>query len=103
MVNTKIMIMTLCLMVYSALEYRIRKELKEQNKTFPNQLGKEVQNPTTRWIFENLFAIHILIMANIKQVIGLHDKHILILELLGSIYGYYYRIGCDYSSERRIE
>jgi transposase len=61
-IEAMLMVMTLCLMVYAALEYRIRKELKEKNETFPNQLGKPVQNPTARWIFENFFAIHILLL-----------------------------------------
>ena len=39
-------IMTLCLLVYAALEYRIRKALREVNETFPNQLGRPVANPT---------------------------------------------------------
>jgi len=32
-------VMTLCLLVYAALEYRIRKALREALETFPNQLG----------------------------------------------------------------
>ena len=61
-IEAMLMIMTLCLLVYAAIEYKIRKELKKQNKTFPNQLGKPVQNPTARWVFECFFAIHELYM-----------------------------------------
>jgi len=43
------MIMTLCLLVYAALEYRIRETLKAHNQTFPNQKGKPITNPTARW------------------------------------------------------
>ena len=85
-IEAMLMIMTLSLLVYSALEYKIRRELKAQNKTFPNQLGKFVQNPTARWVFENFFAIHLLILANQEQIIGLNEKHRLILELLGDDY-----------------
>ena len=85
-IEAMLMIMTLSLLVYSALEYKIRKELKAQNKTFPNQLGKPVQNPTARWVFENFFAIHLLILAGYEQIIGLNEKHRLILELLGNSY-----------------
>ncbi len=35
-----LMIMTLCLMVDAALEYRIRKGLKEQGLSVPNQVKK---------------------------------------------------------------
>ena len=40
------MIMTLCLLVYSALEYRIRQVLKKADQTFPNPVGKETKTPT---------------------------------------------------------
>nr|WP_280985298.1 DUF4277 domain-containing protein [Hippea maritima] len=40
----------------------IMRELKNQNKSFPNQLGKPIQNPTARWVFENFFAIHLLLL-----------------------------------------
>ena len=46
------MIMTLCLLVYAALEYKIRQALKESSQTFPNQKGEEISNPTARWIFQ---------------------------------------------------
>jgi transposase len=86
-IEAMLMIMTLCLMVYASLEYKIRKELKEQNKTFPNQLGKPIQNPTARWIFECFFAIHILYMAQMpKMIVGLNENHKNILEILGARY-----------------
>lgn len=86
-IEAMLMIMTLCLMVYASLEYKIRKELKEQDKTFANQSGKPTQNPTTRWIFECFFAIHILYLnQNHKMVVGLTEQHRMILELLGIRY-----------------
>ena len=66
-IEAMLMIMTLSLLVYSALEYKIRNELKKQNKTFSNQLKKPVQNPTTRWIFENFHKIQIVILKNLKR------------------------------------
>ena len=66
-IEAMLMIMTLSLLVYSALEYKIRSELKKQNKTFPNQLKKPVQNPTTRWIFENFHEIQIVIIEELKR------------------------------------
>jgi transposase len=48
------MVMTVCLLVYAALEYRIRKVLKDQGATFPNHKGQPVQNPTARWVFYDL-------------------------------------------------
>ena len=69
-----------------------RSELKNKNKTFPNQLRKPIQNPTARWVFENFFAIHLLILNNQEQIVGLEDKHRLILELLGGNYMGFYGI-----------
>jgi len=92
-IEALLMVMTLSLLVYAALEYRIRTKLKEQNKTFPNQLGKPVQNPTTRWIFENFFAIHLLLFKNEETIVGLNERHRLVLELLGSTYMLFYGLG----------
>ena len=91
-IEAMLMIMTLSLLVYSTLEYKIRRELKAQNKTFLNQLGKPVQNPTVRWVFENFFVIHLLILADYEQIIGLNEKHRLILELLGDSYMRLYKL-----------
>ena len=101
-IEAMLMIMTLCLMVYAALEYKIRKELKEQNKTFPNQLGKPIQNPTARWVFECFFAIHELHMAKAqKMVVGLENNHRVILEVLGV--NYLRRYGVELNEKSRAE
>jgi len=93
-IEAMLMIMTLSLLVYSALEYKIRNELKQQNKTFPNQLGKPIKNPTTRWIFENFHEIQIVIIEeiDIQVVANLLQRNIFILDLLGEIYWRYYRV-----------
>ncbi len=54
------MVMTLCLLVYNIAQYKIRKKLVEEEETLPNQLGKEIQNPTTRWIFQLMEGINIV-------------------------------------------
>jgi len=88
------MIMTLSLLVYSALEYKIRKELKIQNKTFPNQFGKPVQNPTARWIFEYFHEIQVVVIEklNKKVIANLLERNVFILNLLGNSYWKYYII-----------
>ena len=92
-IEALLMIMTLCLMVYAGLEYTIRKELKEQDKTFPNQLGKPVQNPTTRWIFECFMEIQIIMITQLNQniIANLKDRNIMLLDLLGERYWQFYR------------
>jgi transposase len=54
------MVMTLCLLVYNYAQYFIRSQLKEKGETIPDQLGKSVQNPTMRWIFQIMTGISIV-------------------------------------------
>lgn len=54
------MIMTLTLLVYNVGQYWLREKLKREKKTLPNQLGKQIQNPTLRWIFQIMEGISIV-------------------------------------------
>lgn len=54
------MVMTLSLLVYNFAQYELRKALRQQNETLPNQIGKQVQNPTLRWIFQIMEGIGIV-------------------------------------------
>jgi len=83
-------VMSICLMVYSALEYRIRKELKDRDLTFKSQVKKDVQNPTTKWIFYNFIGIHILYLDGEFKILNKQRKHRKILRILGQIYKSYY-------------
>jgi len=51
-IEALMMVMTLCLLVYNVAQYRLRDKLKTTGETLPNQLDKEVRNPTLRWIFQ---------------------------------------------------
>ena len=44
-------IMVLSLFIYSLIQHLIRQSLKEKEEYLPNQLKKQVQNPTAKWIF----------------------------------------------------
>jgi len=79
-----LMIMTISLLIYSTLEYRIRTALKEQDATFPNQLGQPINNPTARWVFQYFSGIHELNISQ-KQIVILNLKaqQLVILKLLG--------------------
>jgi transposase len=59
-IEALMMVMTLCLLVYNVAQYRLRLKLKEEKETLPNQLDKEVQNPTLRWIFQIMEGIGIV-------------------------------------------
>lgn len=59
-VEALMMVMTLCLLVYNVAQYKLRLALEIQNKTLPNQLKKEVKNPTMRWIFQIMEGVGIV-------------------------------------------
>jgi transposase len=87
-----LMVMTVCLLVYAALEYRIRTALKEKDATFPNQKGQRVQNPTARWVFHYFVGIHLLCLpGQWPLVLNLTEEHQHLLQLLGKPYERLYR------------
>jgi len=88
-----LMVMTLCLLVYAALEYRIRKVLKDHGATFPDQKGKPTQNPTARWVFHYFVGIHLLFIPNQWPVVlNLNEAHRNLLRLLGKPYMRFYDV-----------
>lgn len=85
------LVMTLCLLVYAALEHRIRERLQTEGQTFPHQTGKPVQNPTTRWVLQYFVGIHLLILADGQAlVLNLNEHHQELLALLGQPYEAFY-------------
>jgi transposase len=88
-----LMVMTVCLLVYAALEYRIRTALKEHEATFPDQKGKRIQNPTARWVFHYFVGIHVLLIPGQWDplVVNLTEEHQSLLRLLGKPYERLYR------------
>jgi transposase len=81
------MIMTLCLAVYGALEYRIRQTLKEQQQTFPDQLGHPTTKPTARWVFQFFSGIHVLVCDSWREVVlNCNANHKKLLNVLGQPY-----------------
>jgi len=89
------MVMTICLLVYAALEHRIRQSLKENKQTFPNQKGKFIENPTIRWIFQYFVGIHLVVIQQAQTsvqaiVSNLDEHHRNVLSLLGRRYEAFY-------------
>lgn len=81
------MVMTLSLAVYAALEHRIRKTLKVNNEVFPNQKGQLVSNPTARWVFQFFSGIHVLVIGVAQElVLNLNKHQAALLKLLGKRY-----------------
>lgn len=82
-IESLLMIMVTSLFVYSATEYIIRKNLKEENKTLPNQVNKEVQNPTVRWIYSMFTNVGRMITDDKSIYVGLTDFQRRTVEILG--------------------
>lgn len=91
-VEALLFIMTTCLTVYAALEYRIRQQLEQKDLTFPNQLGKPVKNPTARWVFQCFSNINLLFNDTIEKpiILNLKPNNLFIINLLGQKYFKYY-------------
>ena len=84
-----LMVMTLCLLVYAALEHRIRFTLKARQASLPDQKGKPTQHPTARWVFELFLDVHLLLITtHATQTLTMNLKEELrdLLVLLGSSY-----------------
>jgi transposase len=82
-----LMVMTVCLLVYTALEYRIRQALNDHEATFPDQKGKRHQHPTARWVFHYVVGIHLLCQAGQWPIVlNLTEDHQHLLRLLGPSY-----------------
>jgi transposase len=88
-----LMVMTVCLLVYAALEYRIRQALKAHEATFPDQKGKQIHNPTARWVFQYFVGIHLLCQAGQWPIVlNLAEEHQNLLRLLGQPYMRFYDV-----------
>ena len=86
-IEALLMVMTLCLLIYSAIEHKVRKKLKENGEYFLNQKKKSAQNPTSRWIFFCFLGLHLILINNKKeQITNLKKRHDIILNCLGPPY-----------------
>ncbi|QEP43011.1 IS1634 family transposase [Ectothiorhodospiraceae bacterium BW-2] len=81
------MIMTLCLMIYAALEHRIRQALSQFDEFFPDQVGGLTNKPTARWVFLYFKGIHVLVIRKCEEMIlNLNEHQKKLLLLLGKRY-----------------
>ncbi len=63
-IESMAMIMGLCLLVYTLAQREIRKALSASKSTIKNQLGKAINNPTMRLIFQRFQSIHLVKLNN---------------------------------------
>jgi transposase len=79
-------VMTLCLLVYAALEWRIREGLVAEQVDFVDQRGKPTRRPTARWVFQYFVGIHVLHQGEQWLVLNLNTYHKAIINVLGPDY-----------------
>lgn len=86
-IEALLMVMTLCLLVYAAIEHKVRTKLRENGEHFLNQKKKPAQNPTTRWIFFCFLGLHLIYVNGKKrEITNLKERHRIILHCLGPPY-----------------
>lgn len=85
------MILGLCLLVYTLAQRQIRKALSASESTMKNQLGKSVNNPTMRWIFQRFQSIHLVKFDNQISISNLTSERKYILSFLPENCHYYYK------------
>ncbi len=82
-----LMVMTLCLLVYAAIEWRVRQALQLSQQSLPDQKGKATQRPTARWVFQCFSGIRLLKVMGVQTlVLGINQHHRAVLDLLGNRY-----------------
>ena len=86
------MVMGLCLLVYKLAQRQIRLALYESQLTIKNQLGKSIDNPTLRWIFQCFQSIHLVTFHEEKQISNWNNERNFILNLLPEDCQRYYRL-----------
>ncbi|AWN81499.1 IS1634 family transposase [Candidatus Cardinium hertigii] len=59
-ISTLMMVMTLCLMVYSIAQYYLRKELVSSNETILSQSGYATNRPSMQWVYRLFHGIHVI-------------------------------------------
>ena len=88
------MIMVLTLMIYSVAEWKLREKLKETEETIPDQVKKQTQKPTLKWVFmlmreitEVKIEVDSKIVTKIANINEVKDK---IIKLMGKNCEKYY-------------
>jgi transposase len=74
------LIMGLCLLVYNLGQRELRSALVRRGEMIKNQLGKETNSPTLRWIFQQFQAVHLLKFRGENEVSNLTDERLNLLQ-----------------------
>jgi transposase len=89
-IETILWLMSLCLLIYNLGQRELRNNLKNSNSLVKNQVGKLINTPTLRWIFQCFQGIHLLKINENQQICNLTTERSFILRFLpSSCYKYY--------------
>ncbi|MCB4427072.1 IS1634 family transposase, partial [Xenorhabdus nematophila] len=89
-IEALLMIMTCSLMVYAALEHKIRTGLKQNPPFYPDMKGKPTQSPTARWVFLTFEGISTFEFQEHRMVTGIQMYQNALLKILGQPYESFY-------------
>ncbi len=95
-VETMMMLMGLCLLVYNLGQRQLRNTLKTEKSTVKNQLNKLTERPTLRWIFQCFQGIHVLVTQGVKRIINLNEERCRILQFFPIYCQKYYLLSSSY-------
>jgi transposase len=90
-IESMAMIMGLCLLVYTLAQREIRKALSASQSTIKNQLGKAINNPTMRLIFQRFQSIHLVKFNSEISISNWTPEREYILAFLPERCRYYYK------------
>ena len=85
------MIMGLCLLVYTLAQRQIRTALSSSKSTIKNQLGKSINNPTMRWVFQCFQSIYLVNLNGEISISNMTSYREYILMFLPPTCRYYYQ------------
>jgi len=62
-IEALLMVMTLTVMVYNVGQYWLRQALSQSGETLPNQVNKQIQTPTLRWVFQLMDGVDVGLLS----------------------------------------
>ncbi len=89
-IETMLLLMSFCLLVYNLGQRELRNSLKRAKAGVKNQVSKLTSRPTMRWLFQCFQGIHIFIVNGVKQIVNLTEERRFILNFLPSSCQKYY-------------
>lgn len=91
-VEALVMVMGLCLLVYSLAQRQLRQALAQAGEGIKNQVGKLTERPTLRWVFQSFQSVHLVIVDGTKQITNLTPQRQKVLRFLGAEAMRYYQL-----------